>query len=62
MDFPHLGEETLGGKVYCQCVGCWTVDCITAEIAKQINFVKGLAMRMTTETDAIESNDWQRLG
>ena len=42
------------------CLWCWKVDCLTADLARLTGFVKGLEMRMSKETDGIESDDMVR--
>ena len=44
----------------CQFLGCWKVDCLTAERAKLTGIVKGVETRMTKEKDGIESDDRER--
>ena len=36
------------------------MDCLTAQIAKVTNIVKRMKMRMTEESDGIESDDRER--
>ena len=43
-----------------QCFGCRNVDCLIAEIARQTGCVKGMVMRMTKETNEIESVERER--
>ena len=43
-----------------QCLGCWKMDCLTAELGRLTGIVKGMAMRMTKETDGVESDDRER--
>ena len=44
-------------EVTCQCLVCWKVDCLTAEVARITGIVKGVEKRITKETDGIESED-----
>ena len=65
MDFTLSGcrkswAETMEERFTFQCLGCWKVDCLTAEIARLTEIVKGMEMRMTKETDGIESDDRER--
>ena len=43
-----------------QCIGCWNVECLTAKLGKLTGIVKGTEMKITKETDGIESVDRQR--
>ena len=36
------------------------MDCLTAELARLTEIVKGMEMRMTKETDGMESDDRKR--
>ena len=43
---PYRGAESLGqtteeGFTF-QCLGCWKVDCLTAELARLTDIVKGM--------------------
>ena len=42
------------------CLGCWKMDCLTADLARLTGIVKGMEMRMTNDTDGIESDDMER--
>ena len=50
-------SETMEEDFTFQCKGCWKVECLTAELARLTGIVKGMEMRMTKETDGIESDD-----
>ena len=39
---------------------CWKVDCVTAEIARLTDIVKGMEMSMIKGTDGIERDDRER--
>ena len=52
--------ETVDKEFTFQCLGCWKVDCVTAQLAMLTSIVKGMEMRMTKETDGIESDDRER--
>ena len=43
-----------------QCMGCWKVECLIAELARLNDIVKGMEMRMTKETNGIESDDMEK--
>ena len=43
-----------------QCLGCWKVDCLKAELARLPDIVNGVEVWITKETDGIESYDRQR--
>ena len=42
------------------CLWCWNMDCLTAEIASLTGIVKEVEIKMTKETDGIESDDRER--
>ena len=42
--------ETLEEVVTFQCTGCWKVECLTVELARLTDNVKGLEMKITKET------------
>ena len=49
--------ETMEEWFTFQCFGCWKVDYLAAETARLTGIVKGMDMRMTKETGAIDSDD-----
>ena len=52
--------ETMEEYLTFQWMGCWKVECLTAEVARFTGIVKGMEMRITKETDGIESNDREK--
>ena len=54
-------ETTEEGFTF-QCLGCWKVYCLTAELARVTDIVKGMETRMTKETNGIESDGKERQG
>ena len=52
--------ETMKEGFTLQCLECWKVDCLTAEIARLTDIVKGMEMRITKGTGGIESDDMER--
>ena len=43
--------ETMEEGFTFQCTGCLKVECLTAELARLTDIVKGMEMRITKETD-----------
>ena len=41
-------------------LGVLKLDCLTAELARLMDSVKGMEMRLTKETDGLESDDRDR--
>ena len=52
--------ETMEEDFTFQCMGCWNVECLTAELARLTGIVKGMEMKMTKEMDGIVSDDMER--
>ena len=52
-------EKTEEGFTF-QCLGCWKVDSLTAELARLTDIVKRMEMRMTKYTYVIESESKER--
>ena len=53
-------SETTEEGFTLQCLGCWKVDCLPAEIARLPGIVKGIEMIMTKDTDLMQSDDRER--
>ena len=45
-----------------QCVGCWKVKGLEKEVARLVDIVKGMEMRISKETDGMERDDRERVG
>ena len=45
--------ETMEEYFTFQCTGCCKVECLTAELARLTDIVKGLEMKITKETNAV---------
>jgi len=43
-----------------QCLGCWKVDCLTAEITRLTDIVKGMEMKMIKGSVGIVRDDRKR--
>ena len=52
--------ETMEEDCTFQCMVCWKLKCLTAELARLTSIRKGMDIRMTKETGEIESVDKER--
>ena len=55
-----LWAETMEEDFTFQCMRCWKVEYLTAELARLTGIVKGVETRMTKETDGIKSDDSEK--